>query len=104
MRWRTCLPKRAVLFLLPPLLNSSRPKNLLPTGIKQILLRKSLPYTNGMLEIVLVCLYSPKVQISPQTALARLRSGHIKSLKFVDKGIDLFLLLLLLSCFSCSCH
>ncbi|GBL92113.1 hypothetical protein AVEN_91467-1 [Araneus ventricosus] len=33
-----------------------------------------------MLEIVLVCLYSPKVQ-DPH----RLRSGHIKSLKFVDK-------------------
>ncbi|GBN76252.1 hypothetical protein AVEN_58196-1, partial [Araneus ventricosus] len=43
-------------------------KYLLSTGLKQILLGKSLPHTNGMLEIVLVCLYS-----------------HIKSLKFVDK-------------------
>ncbi|GBL86945.1 hypothetical protein AVEN_236103-1 [Araneus ventricosus] len=39
-----------------------------------------------------------------QTALARLRSGHIKSLKFADKKKDLFLLPLFLSCFSCSCH
>ncbi|GBL81917.1 hypothetical protein AVEN_50508-1 [Araneus ventricosus] len=31
-------------------------------GLKQILIGKSLPHTNGMLEIVLVCLYSPKVQ------------------------------------------
>ncbi|GBM58622.1 hypothetical protein AVEN_48200-1 [Araneus ventricosus] len=62
MRWWTCLQKREVLFLLPPLVNPSRPKYLLSTGLKQILLGKSLPHTNGMLEIVLVCLYSPKVQ------------------------------------------
>ncbi|GBM47418.1 hypothetical protein AVEN_175597-1 [Araneus ventricosus] len=37
-------------------------KYLLSTGLKQILRGKSLPHTNGMLEIVLVCLYSPKVQ------------------------------------------
>ncbi|GBM37021.1 hypothetical protein AVEN_31866-1 [Araneus ventricosus] len=41
--------------------------------------------------------------IPAQTALARLRSGHIKSLKFVDKE-KTFLLPLFLSCFSCSCH
>ncbi|GBN27780.1 hypothetical protein AVEN_5198-2-1, partial [Araneus ventricosus] len=40
---------------------------------------------------------------SAQTALARLRSGHIKSLKFVDKE-KTFLLSLFLPCFSCSCH
>ncbi|GBO01219.1 hypothetical protein AVEN_203790-1 [Araneus ventricosus] len=40
---------------------------------------------------------------SAQTALARLRSGHMKSLKFVDKE-KTFLLPLFLSCFSCSCH
>ncbi|GBO37484.1 hypothetical protein AVEN_89977-1 [Araneus ventricosus] len=39
---------------------------------------------------------------SAETALARLRSGHIKNLKFVDK--DFFLLSLFLFCFSCSCH
>ncbi|GBN03333.1 hypothetical protein AVEN_97526-1 [Araneus ventricosus] len=37
-----------------------------------------------MLEIVLVCLQSEGTR-SAQTALARLRSGHIKSWKFVDK-------------------
>ncbi|GBO14163.1 hypothetical protein AVEN_45407-1 [Araneus ventricosus] len=48
---------------------------------------------------------------SAQTALARLRSGHIKSLKFVDKEKSScpaspvpVMLLLFLSCFSCSCH
>ncbi|GBN95123.1 hypothetical protein AVEN_23543-1 [Araneus ventricosus] len=46
MRWQTCLRKREVLFLLPPLSEGTR---------------------------------------SAQTSLARLRSGHIKSLKFVDK-------------------
>ncbi|GBO17465.1 hypothetical protein AVEN_67160-1 [Araneus ventricosus] len=40
---------------------------------------------------------------SAQTALARLRSGHIKSLKFVDKE-DFFLLPLFLSCFFRSCY
>ncbi|GBN41276.1 hypothetical protein AVEN_181873-1 [Araneus ventricosus] len=68
-----------VLFFLLLLVNSSCPKYFLSTGLKQILLGKSLPHTNGMLEIVLVCLYSPKVQ-DPH----RLRSGHIKSLKFVS--------------------
>ncbi|GBL98040.1 hypothetical protein AVEN_126925-1 [Araneus ventricosus] len=62
MRWRTCFRKRGVLFLLQPLVNSSHPKYLLSTGLKQILLGKSLPHTNGMLAIVLVCVYSPKVQ------------------------------------------
>ncbi|GBL80857.1 hypothetical protein AVEN_26280-1 [Araneus ventricosus] len=62
MRWRTCLRKREVLFLLQLLVKSSRPKYLLSTGLKQSLLGKSLPHTNGMLEIVLICLYSPKVQ------------------------------------------
>ncbi|GBO33946.1 hypothetical protein AVEN_122679-1 [Araneus ventricosus] len=86
MRWRTCLRKREVLFLLPPLVNSSRPKYLLSTGLKQILLGKSLPHTSGMLEIVLVCLYSPKVQDPhrrhcPDFVVA----CSIKSLKFVDK-------------------
>ncbi|GBN83743.1 hypothetical protein AVEN_29875-1 [Araneus ventricosus] len=47
MRWRTCLRKREVLFLLPPLVNSSRPKYFLSTGLKQILLGKSLPHTNA---------------------------------------------------------
>ncbi|GBL76747.1 hypothetical protein AVEN_53423-1 [Araneus ventricosus] len=47
-RWRTCLRKREVLFLLPPLVNSSRPTYFLFTGLKQILLGKSLPHTNGM--------------------------------------------------------
>ncbi|GBM26004.1 hypothetical protein AVEN_141966-1 [Araneus ventricosus] len=46
MRWRTCLRKREVLFLLSPVSEGTR---------------------------------------CAQTALARLRSGHIKSLKFVDK-------------------
>ncbi|GBN08489.1 hypothetical protein AVEN_192561-1 [Araneus ventricosus] len=83
MRWRTCLRKREVLFLLPPLVNSSRPKYLLPTGLKQILLGKLLPHTNSMLEIALVCLYSPKVQ-DPQG----LRWPHFVvaiRLKFVNK-------------------
>ncbi|GBN17349.1 hypothetical protein AVEN_254656-1 [Araneus ventricosus] len=62
MRWQTCLRKRGVLFFLPPLVNSSRPKYLLSTGLKKILLEKTLPHRNGMLEIVLVCLYSPRVQ------------------------------------------
>ncbi|GBM82637.1 hypothetical protein AVEN_48247-1 [Araneus ventricosus] len=83
-RWRTCLRKREVLFLLPSLVNSSRSKYFLSTGLKQILLGKSLPHTNGMLEIVLVSLQSEGTR-SAQTALARLRSGHIKSLKIVDK-------------------
>ncbi|GBM25506.1 hypothetical protein AVEN_163758-1 [Araneus ventricosus] len=84
MRWWTCLRKKEVLFLLPPLVNSSRPKYLLSKGLKQILLGKSLPHTRGTLKIVLVCLCSPRVQ-DPQTALARLGSSHIKILKFVDK-------------------
>ncbi|GBM90763.1 hypothetical protein AVEN_188985-1 [Araneus ventricosus] len=40
---------------------------------------------------------------SAQTALARLRSGHIKSLKFIDKE-KTFFLPLFLSCFSCPYH
>ncbi|GBM12383.1 hypothetical protein AVEN_211567-1 [Araneus ventricosus] len=80
-RWRTCLRKREVLFLLPPLVNSSDPKYLLSTGLNQILLGKSLSYTNGMLENVL----QSEGTRSTQTALARLRSGHIKSVKFVGK-------------------
>ncbi|GFT74747.1 peptidase S1 domain-containing protein [Nephila pilipes] len=46
----------------------------------QILPGEFLSLTIGMMEIVLVCLCSPKVQ-DPH----RLRAGHIKSLKFVDK-------------------
>ncbi|GBM88468.1 hypothetical protein AVEN_126661-1 [Araneus ventricosus] len=38
----------------------------------------------GMPGTVLVCLQSVGTR-SAQTALARLRSGHIKSLKFIDK-------------------
>ncbi|GBM88946.1 hypothetical protein AVEN_146638-1 [Araneus ventricosus] len=34
----------------------------LSTGSKQMLLGKSLPHTNGVLEIGLVCLYSSKIQ------------------------------------------
>ncbi|GBN86564.1 hypothetical protein AVEN_30747-1 [Araneus ventricosus] len=42
---------------------------------------------------------------SAQTALARLRSGHIKSLKFVDKEKTYSLnSVKFLPCFSCSCH
>ncbi|GBL75268.1 hypothetical protein AVEN_194494-1 [Araneus ventricosus] len=41
---------------------------------------------------------------SAQTALTRLRSGHIKSLKFVANEKKLFLLHLFLSCFFCSCQ
>ncbi|GBL88722.1 hypothetical protein AVEN_195692-1 [Araneus ventricosus] len=82
MRWRTCLRKREVLFHLPPLVNSSRPKYLVSTGLKQILLGKSLPHTNGNPPGLSL---RSKGTRSAQTALARLRSGHIKSLKFVDK-------------------
>ncbi|GBM94540.1 hypothetical protein AVEN_193024-1 [Araneus ventricosus] len=85
MRWRTCLRKREVLFLLPPLVNSSRPKYFLSTGLKQILLGKFLPHTNGMLEIVPGLSLQSEGTRSAETALARLRSRHIKSLKFVDK-------------------
>ncbi|GBM56998.1 hypothetical protein AVEN_146030-1 [Araneus ventricosus] len=41
---------------------------------------------------------------SAQTALARLRSGHIKSLKFIDKEKTFFFLPLFLSGFSCPYH
>ncbi|GBN96567.1 hypothetical protein AVEN_240704-1 [Araneus ventricosus] len=72
--------------------------------LKQILLGKFLKtYTNGVLEIVLgkdlFLLPLFPVLLLPAhvvTALARLRSGHIKSLRFVDRK-DLFL-----SC-PCSC-
>ncbi|GBN64175.1 hypothetical protein AVEN_163283-1 [Araneus ventricosus] len=48
----------------------------------QILLGKSLPHTNGNRPGL--SLQSEGTR-SAQAALARLRSGHIKSLKFVDK-------------------
>ncbi|GFU07748.1 RNase H domain-containing protein [Nephila pilipes] len=47
--------------LLPPT-NTSCPKYFLCTGQKQILLRESLSFTIGMMEIILVCLYWPKVR------------------------------------------
>ncbi|GBM64732.1 hypothetical protein AVEN_129103-1 [Araneus ventricosus] len=90
MRWRTWLRKREVLFLLLPLVNSSRPKYLLSTGLKQILLGKSLPYAGNRPGLSL----QSEGTRSAQTALARLRSGHIKSLKFVDKEK---------TCSSCPC-
>ncbi|GBO35187.1 hypothetical protein AVEN_123712-1 [Araneus ventricosus] len=81
MRRRTCLRKREVLFLLLPLVNSSRPKYFLSTGLKQLLLGKSLPYAGNRPGLSL----QSEGTRSAQTGLARLRSGHIKSLKFVDK-------------------
>ncbi|GFT05201.1 uncharacterized protein NPIL_32981 [Nephila pilipes] len=46
----------------------------------------------GTMETVLVWLYRPNASV--QTALTRLRTGHIKSLKFVDKEK---------TCSSCPC-
>ncbi|GBO27820.1 hypothetical protein AVEN_170108-1 [Araneus ventricosus] len=83
MRKQTCLRKREVLFLLQPLVNSSRPKFFLFTRLKQIPLGKILPHMIGMPGTVL-SLQSVGTR-SAQTALARLRSGHIKSLKIIDK-------------------
>ncbi|GBN30273.1 hypothetical protein AVEN_58176-1 [Araneus ventricosus] len=89
MRRQMCLRKREALFLLQPLVNSSRPKYFLFTRLKQIPLGKILPhmtryagYRPGILSTV--SLQSVGIR-SAQTALARLRSGHIKSLKFIDK-------------------
>ncbi|GBM22247.1 hypothetical protein AVEN_273433-1 [Araneus ventricosus] len=84
MRWRTCLRKREVIFLLLPLVNSSCPKYFLSTG--HILLGKSLPHMNEWYagNRPGLSLQSEGTR-SAQTALARLRSGHIKSLKFVDE-------------------
>ncbi|GBM66621.1 hypothetical protein AVEN_109027-1 [Araneus ventricosus] len=82
MKWQTCLRKREVLFLLPALVNSSRPKYLLST--KQILLGKFVPHEWYAGNRPGLSLPSEGTR-SAQTALASLRSGHIKSLKSVDK-------------------
>ncbi|GFX78521.1 hypothetical protein TNCV_29611 [Trichonephila clavipes] len=58
--------KRALLFLLPPLVYFSRPKYFLVTGVKQILFEASLPHTIGMPDMVLVCPYNRQVQDSPR--------------------------------------
>ncbi|KAG8190411.1 hypothetical protein JTE90_022053 [Oedothorax gibbosus] len=55
------------------------------SGLEQILLEESLPLTVGMLVTVLSCLFFSECSRSAQTALTRLSSGHIKSLKFVDR-------------------
>ncbi|GBM23881.1 hypothetical protein AVEN_20760-1 [Araneus ventricosus] len=66
-------------------MNSSRPKYILFTRLKQILLRKNPPthdwYAGNRPGLPLQSVGTR----SDQTALARLRSGHIKSLKFIDK-------------------
>ncbi|GBM93115.1 hypothetical protein AVEN_32040-1 [Araneus ventricosus] len=85
MRRQTCLRKREVLFLLQPLVNFSRPKYILFTRLKQILPGK-IPPTHDWYAGNRPGLYLQSVGTrSAQTALARLRSGHIKSLKFIDK-------------------
>ncbi|GBN54241.1 hypothetical protein AVEN_123833-1 [Araneus ventricosus] len=85
MRWRTCLRKRGVLFILPPLVNSSHPKYLLFAGLKQILLGKSLPFPEWYAGNRPSLSLQSEGTRSAHTALARLRCGHIRSLKFVDK-------------------
>ncbi|GBN79318.1 hypothetical protein AVEN_248100-1 [Araneus ventricosus] len=86
VRRQTCLQKREVLFLLQPLVNSSRPNFFLFTRLKQIPLEKNPPthdwYAWNRPGLSLQSVGTR----SAQTALARLRSGHIKSLKFIDKG------------------
>ncbi|GFU24159.1 uncharacterized protein TNCV_2007451 [Trichonephila clavipes] len=56
------------------------------SGLKQIPFEGSLPHPIGMLEIVF---FNPSLKSvdaeTLQTALARLRSDHIRSLEFVDK-------------------
>ncbi|GBM03617.1 hypothetical protein AVEN_203186-1, partial [Araneus ventricosus] len=86
MRWRTCLRKREMLFLLPPLVNSSRPKYSLSTGLAKANSTRKVPpahewYAGNRPGLSL----QSEGTRSAQTSLARLRSGHIKSLKFVDK-------------------
>ncbi|GBL77871.1 hypothetical protein AVEN_143212-1 [Araneus ventricosus] len=85
MRRQTCLRKRAVLFLLHPLANSSRPKYILFTKAIANSAWRNPPthdwYAGNRPGLSLQSVGTR----SAQTALARLRSGHIKSLKFIDK-------------------
>ncbi|GBM77821.1 hypothetical protein AVEN_267559-1 [Araneus ventricosus] len=72
-------------------------------GLKQILPGKSLPHTNGILEIVLVCLYSPKVQDPHRlhwpdfaVAISKARNSSTKK-RLTPLALDPVLLLLLMS-------